>query len=403
MTAYEIIADPVEFSRLESDWNEAWRRAHGTVFQSHAWIGAWRQGDPDAEQWRLHLAVARRDGQVAAILPMAIRRYHGVRVLEFAAQRFSDYCDGIGTPDLLQALWSQVIQQGGFDVVRLRNVAPDAATRPALASPSLSFLRETDDEISLRLRSVWPNGEAWLRTLNKKKRSNNARGRRMLAELGEVTVECFHRAIPEDVILKLAGLKRQWLQDTKAVSALLDHGPGLLVAFAESLAKASRLYAFVIRCDGEIVAGAINATHGKSVWAYFSAYDPRFQRVSPGILLMTEYTQRALDDGFEEIDYLRGHEAYKFEFATTHARSSRFTGAVTVAGRLALSAVGLQAALKRRAGASAEAAGELESVGSAYVTQKGASRLAPAHQPPSARQPPSKVPAFNDEPAWPDQ
>ncbi len=398
MTACEIITDPVEFSRLEGDWNKAWQDAHGTVFQSHAWISAWRRGDLEAKKWRLHLAVARRGGQIAAILPMAIRRYHGVRALEFAAQRFSDYCDGIGPPDLLQALWLKVMQQGGFDVVRLRNVAPDAATRSAFASPSLSFLTETDDEISLRLRSVWPNGEAWLRTLNKKKRSNNARGRRMLAELGEVTVECFHQAIPKDIILKLADLKKQWLHDTKAESVLLDHGPGLLMAFAESLAKANRLYAFVIRCDGEIVAGAINAIHGKSVWAYFSAYDPRFQRVSPGILLMTEYTQRALDDGFEEVDYLRGSEPYKFEFATTHARSSRFTGAVTVAGRLALSAVALQAALqKRRARPSAEAAGELETVGSAYVTQKGASRLAPAGQPAS------KVPAFSDEPAWPDQ
>lgn len=389
MTTHEIVTSPGEFARLEGDWNEFWQRAHGAVFQSHAWISAWLHADPDAKKWRLHVALARRDGQIAAILPLAIRRYHGVRVLEFATQRFSDYCDGIGPPDLLQALWSKVIRQGGFDVIRLRNVSPEAATRPALASAPLSFLTEEEDEISLRLGSVWPDGDAWLRTLNKKKKSNNARGRRMLAELGDVTVERFHGAMPVDTIVELADLKRRWLQETKAQSALLDGGPGLLIAFAESLARVDRLYAFVIRCGGKIVAGAINATHGKRVWAYFSAYDSQFQRVSPGILLMTEYTQRALDEGFEEVDYLRGNETYKFEFATTYARLSRFTGAVTLPGRLALSAVRLQTALRRRAGQLPAAAGELETIGSAYVTKNGASRIA------SAGQPSPKVPALS--------
>ncbi len=391
MITHEIVTSPGEFTRLAGDWNEFWQRAHGTVFQTHSWISAWQEADPDARKWRLHIALTRRGGRIAAILPLAIRRYHGVRALEFAAQRFNDYCDGIGPPDLLQGLWSHVVQQGGFDVIRLRNVAPEAVTRPALASASLSFMTEDEDEISLRLRSVWPNGDAWLRTLNKKKKSNNARGRRMLAELGDVTVERFHQAMPAETILKLADLKKQWLRETKAESALLDGGPELLIAFAESLAKVDRLYAFVIRCGGEIVAGAINATHGKCVWAYFSAYDPRFQRVSPGILLMTEYTQCALDEGFKEVDYLRGNETYKFEFATTHARLSRFTGAVTWPGRLALSAVRLQAALqKHRAGQAPGAAGELEAIGSAYTTKNGASRIA------LPGQPASEVPAFSN-------
>lgn len=382
MTTLEVVADPAEFARLEDGWDELWRRAYGSVFQSHSWIGAWRQHDADAKAWRLHVAIARRDGQVAAILPLAIRRYHGVRILEFAAQRFSDYCDGIGPPDLLQELWSDVVRRGGFDIVRLKNVPPDAVTCPALASSPLSFLTKADDEASLRLGSVWPDGEAWLRTLNKKKRSNNARGWRMLSESGEVTVECFRQAIPIEVVRHLAELKSRWLHETKAQwSALLDGGPGLLIAFTESLARVDRLLAFVIRCGGEIVAGAVNAVHGKRIWAFFSAYDPRFQRASPGILLMTEYTRRSFDEGFVEVDYLRGHETYKFEFATTHVRSNRYTGSATLRGRLALSAVHLHTAWRERRAGGAGMAGEFGMIGSAYVTRNGASRIAPADRP----------------------
>ena len=402
MTTLEVVTDLAEFAGLEDGWDKLWRRAHGSVFQSHPWIDAWLRHDPDAKAWRLHVAVARRDGQVAAILPLAIRRYHGVRILEFAAQRFSDYCDGIGPPDLLQELWLDVVRRGGFDVVRLKNVPLDAVTRPALASSGMSFLTDADDEVSLRLASVWPDGEAWLRTLNKKKKSNNARGWRMLAESGEVTVECFRQAIPAEVVRHLAELKSQWLRETEAEwSALLAGGPGLLIAFTESLARVDRLHAFVIRCGGEIVAGAVNAVHGKRVWAFFSAYDPRFQRASPGILLMTEYTRRAFDEGFEEIDYLRGNETYKFEFATTHAQSRRYTGSATLRGRLALSAIQLQTALRERRAGTGAMAGELGTVGSAYATKNGASRIAPAAPPPKAATVPGDaapvVPSLSDQ------
>ena len=90
MTTHEIVASPVEFARLENDWNELWRRAHGAVFKAIPGSAHGCTGTPLRPKWRLHVAVARRDGQVAAILPLAVRRHHGVRVLEFAAQRFSD-------------------------------------------------------------------------------------------------------------------------------------------------------------------------------------------------------------------------------------------------------------------------------------------------------------------------
>ena len=105
---------------------------------------------------------------------------------------------------------------------------------------------------------------------------------------------------------------------------------------------------------------------------------------------MTEYTRRAFDEGFEEIDYLRGNETYKFEFATTHVQSSRFTGSATLRGRLALSAMHLQTALRERRAGKADMAGEFGMIGSAYVTKNGASRIAPAKRLPKGN------PAFDD-------
>jgi len=351
------------------------------VFQAHPWLTAWLDGDPVCATGKLRIGIARRDGEIVAILPLAVRRYHGVRVLEWAAQRFSDYGDGLGPPDLLATLWNKLVRHGGIDIIRLRNVAPDAAIRPVLAAGH-PRLAESEDETNLRLRSRWSNGQSWLRALNKKKRSNDARGRRILSELGTVTVEQFRRNVPVEAIVELVRLKTVCLEQAGGSSALLKDGPELLVAFTQALARIDRLLVVLVRCDGEIVAGAINAIHGRSVWAYFATYNPKFQRVSPGILLMTEYTQHALDVGYDEVNYLRGSEGYKFEFATTSDRLGCFTRPVSLVGATALLAFRMQTALEARTAKRLPPDGPREELGSAYVTAKGTPRHAGAHPAP---------------------
>jgi CelD/BcsL family acetyltransferase involved in cellulose biosynthesis len=198
MITVELLTDAAEFAALEREWQALWQQAGGSVFQSHPWVCTWLHHDSDAKRYRLHIAVARIDGRIAAILPLAIRRQYGIGVLEWAAQRFSDYCDGLGPPELLQTLWSEVRRRGGFDLARLRNVSPEAAMHPVLATEV--GMSRAEGETSLRLRSVWPDGDAWLGTLNKKKRSNHARGRRILEEFGKVSIEYHDRALPTGVV-----------------------------------------------------------------------------------------------------------------------------------------------------------------------------------------------------------
>jgi CelD/BcsL family acetyltransferase involved in cellulose biosynthesis len=156
---------------------------------------------------------------------------------------------------------------------------------------------------------------------------------------------------------------------------LFDHGPALVTAFAGSMAQVGRLRACVIRCGNDIVAGSINVTHGKAIWAWLTAFDARYQRASPGIMLMNEYTRCAFNDGFEEIDYLRGDEAFKFEFATTQVGLSCFIAATTLPGMAVLAALRVRAKLQRRW--APDATGQIPAIGSAYVTTNGTPRVAP--------------------------
>jgi CelD/BcsL family acetyltransferase involved in cellulose biosynthesis len=92
----------------------------------------------------------------------------------------------------------------------------------------------------------------------------------------------------------------------------------------------------MITCGGDIVSASVNIAEGPSVGAFFAVYNPKFDRASPGIMLMTAYTRWAFNNGFTEIDYLRGGEGYKLEFANAQTTLMSFVAAGSPLGRAAL-------------------------------------------------------------------
>jgi hypothetical protein len=115
--------------------------------------GGWLSSRTD----RLHIAVAWENGELTAVLPLTILRWHGIRILQWAAQSVSDYCDALGDSEAtLRQLWTMASKRGRFDIVRLKNVRLDAAIRP--------ILREAvgpgeASDTCLQVLSQWPNGE----------------------------------------------------------------------------------------------------------------------------------------------------------------------------------------------------------------------------------------------------
>jgi CelD/BcsL family acetyltransferase involved in cellulose biosynthesis len=102
--------------------------------------------------------------------------------------------------------------------------------------------------------------------------------------------------------------------------------------------------------------------------ALFATYDPEYERGSPGILLMTEYTKWAFDQGIEEVDYLLGAERYKFRYANRLIKLH-----VVAAARTPLGWLTLQAERWRQR----QVAEPDLTIGSAYLTEKGTPRAPP--------------------------
>jgi CelD/BcsL family acetyltransferase involved in cellulose biosynthesis len=343
----EIVTDAPRFSAIKHEWCQLWDRSGGYIFQSHDWIAGWLVGVQDRKEIKLQIALAWDDGRLCGAIPCAMHRRSGLRVLTWAAQLFSDYCDCLVDPacqgaPVLPALWDGLRQFGGFDLINLQQIRPDAKCREfldQLASDGTRLQRGDREERCMRIENRWPDGESFFRSLNKKARNNHTRGKRILGELGGDAV--FRLLEPPQnglsQIDEIMRLKDIWLRTNDPASPLLGADRAVLKAILQSAWQSGLAKIFLLETDGKLAAASINFVYGGRMEAYFTAYDTTFDRASPGTILIVEYARWSFDRGLTHVDFLRGEEAFKFRMANAETTLGSFTGARTLMGQVAVS------------------------------------------------------------------
>lgn len=327
----EIATTVERFIELEQAWGVLWQKTRATAFQSHPWVAAWVKHMGRSYELKIGL-IWQNDGTLSAVLPMAVRRFLGLRILEWAGQEVCEYCDGLGDLANLQTAWKALRAKGGIDVVRLRHIGSDTEVTSLFTS---GFL--LPDDVCPQLVSSWESGDDWFRSLKGKKRYNILRGQRILRHTGIVSMVCYESAPDEALVRRLFELKVAWLKANGKTSYLFDdEHPGRLLRFVQALAQVSRLRLFVITCGDDIVSASINIADGSSVYGFVAAYNPKFDRTSPGTLLLTAVIRWAFDNGFTKVNFGRGEADYKLDFANVRSTLLSFSAAASLRGRTAL-------------------------------------------------------------------
>jgi CelD/BcsL family acetyltransferase involved in cellulose biosynthesis len=374
----ECVTTPGRLAELAAPWQALWQRAGNDIFQHHGWINTWATHTAQQGDFRLRVMLAWEGEDLVAILPCAIRRVRGLNILQWAAQDFSDYCDAVVDPDrdwrtALDALWVALQRSGRIDLVQLRQVRPDARARRVLSREDTALRIDDRHERCLRIDCVWPNGDAYFRSLNKKGRNNHTRGKRILEELGGPVV--FRRIgddeDPTPALDRMLALKRDWLKATDPGSPLLDRDAPLLRAMLQGALTTGLATLFVLECGGTIVTASLNFLYETKMQAYFTAYDPAFDRASPGTILIVEYSKWAFDHGMRQVDFLRGDETFKFRLGNAETVLDAFVGARSLLGRAALVMHDWTARLRRPRGAEVAPAPDEAALASAEPSLDG--------------------------------
>jgi len=338
----EIVTTDSRLAEIGAAWNALWRRGDGLIFQSHEWVSAWWKTVPGRESRQLRIGLVWRGAELIAILPLAIQKRKGLRFLEWAASDCTDYADvlmdPLCPPAALSRLWRQAEALGGFDLYFLNRLRPDAKFRVILDGPDGPRLPANNrTEVCSQVAGEWATGQQWFDSQSKKQRQNYRRGHKALEENGKVAF----RLMPLDeptgpVLARLGELKRKWLESNGRVAPLFDEGAPALPALVRVLADAGVLRIFVLECDGVTIAISVNFVQQGTLMAFLTSYDPDYERGSPGMVLLMDYVQWAIDQGLAETDFLCGSEGFKARFATKQLTLTSVMGPGSIRGRLAM-------------------------------------------------------------------
>lgn len=144
----------------------------------------------------------------------------------------------------------------------------------------------------------------YLMMIGKKERHETRRKRRRFtAALGDPMVEDRPEGLDAfiDMHRRASGDKGSFMNEDMAAffKALLEDGD-------------ADLYLLYGSGHDTPVAGAFGWDGPSGYYLYNSAYDPEYQDVSPGVVMLASLIERAIDLGHERFDFLKGDETYKF-------------------------------------------------------------------------------------------
>ncbi len=317
------------FRPNDPEWREIHRASGSSPFLAWEWQSTWNRAFGDKSS--VFIVRTYRDGRLVGILPLRStkKKFLGARItrLGFVGDDVAgaDYLDLIAAPadraEVLKASLGFLRSSGSFDVLSLDNMAS--------GSKVAALLRELGKNGDLggasfgeTTTAVCPRVDisgGWPEVLKQSRRASNFK--RRLKQLEKQSGFEFRSVIDPDGIeaaferfLRLHQLR--WVDGGSELS-----GHPRLIAFHRELMEAMAGTGFLrfeeLWVDGACRSSVYGLDDGRKFYYYNSGYDPNWAQYSVGLVLIGLSIKAAIERGNVIYDFLRGDEAYKFDWATT--------------------------------------------------------------------------------------
>jgi CelD/BcsL family acetyltransferase involved in cellulose biosynthesis len=266
----------------------------------------------------------------------------------FGASYHADYATVLAAPEDLAEACDAIAaalaaeDPSRWDVVDLRRMR---AGDPAVDALAAAFENQATDSCWLVTREredvcpvlTLPAGvdfEGYLDTLDKKERHEVRRKMRRASAAGRITLQ--RSADPSgdlDAFVELH--QKRWgaeglFPPTAGGVASRRFFAGLF----ESCAAAGVLDLCFLTIGGRRIAAGVTFDDGKSTYYYNAGVDPDARELSPGVVMVACYIQRAIELGRTRLDFLRGNEPYKYEWGAVDEPIERLLVQRTEAGKM---------------------------------------------------------------------
>jgi CelD/BcsL family acetyltransferase involved in cellulose biosynthesis len=255
----------------------------------------------------------------------------------FGASYHADYATVLSAPSDLNAVCAAVAAElaatdpSRWDVIDLRRLrAADPAT-DALAK-SLEWVasqaawcltREQEDVCPVLTLAPGMDYETYLGTLDKKERHEIRRKVRRAEAAGEVRLEpSVDPAKDLDAFVELH--QKRW--GAEGLFPPTEGGAAsrrFFAALFEDCAPTGIVDLSFLTVGGRRIAAGVTFDDGEAVYYYNAGVEPEARELSPGVVMVACYIQRAIALGRSRVDFLRGDEPYKYEWGAVDAPIER--------------------------------------------------------------------------------
>lgn len=316
----EFIRDTRSWDRIAPEWNALLSGCSASYpFLRCEFLRAWWEylGGGEWPSGELRIALWKEAGALSGIAPLFRSAREGEpRLLLIGSTEISDYLDVMAPSDRLPAFCSDLLDAlaslpaSEFGALDLFNLQASSPTIPILeaevARRGWALEREPLQVCPVvNLPASW---EDYLGSLDKKTRHEIRRKMRH-AEGSEERMEIKIRGSEgmDDFFRLMACDKEKAAFLTPAMREQFQ-------AIASAAQEAEMLELAFLEMGGRKIAAYFNFAFGNRIWVYNSGMDPQFAAASPGWVLLAMLIRRAIEQGCQAFDFMRGDEPYKFQW-----------------------------------------------------------------------------------------
>ena len=255
----------------------------------------------------------------------------------FGASYHADYATVLAAPQDLHSVCEAAVESlaaadhAAWDVVDLRRLRTGDPATDALAkafewaAPGAQWVvtREQEDVCPILTLTPGTDYEGYLATLDKKERHEIRRKVRRAEAAGEVKLESSANPIDDlDAFVDLH--QKRW--GAEGLFPPTEGGAASRRFFAElfeDCAPSGIMDLSFLSVGGRRIAAGVTFDDGEAVYYYNAGVEPEARELSPGVVMVACYIQRAIGLGRTRLDFLRGDEPYKYEWGAVDSPIER--------------------------------------------------------------------------------
>ncbi len=316
-----VVTDP---AGLERPWRALESAAVGHAFQHYDFITGWLDTVGRARDAAPLIVAARAaDGALAALLPLAVTRCLGRRVIVWAGGESADYGSGLFAPDFLSRLaegdHASIFRRAVVEALRphadLLHLDRQPETLAGQPNPMIGArpIRNSDSSHQTELGATWDTYYRGKR--NSHSRRTDRSKRRRLDILG--TVRAFDATSAADIDRVMDALVDQKQRQMRRVGMGDLFARGGVTDFYREIAHRpfphGPSHMAALEIDGRIVAANWGLVRRSRYYYVMHSYDEESAAAhySPGRHLMYHLMQWSIDHDITTFDFTIGDETFK--------------------------------------------------------------------------------------------